>query len=120
MYTHKVGKYPDTKYFTTNVPVIVGSYSRLRREGGYGDNAEASELFIDKNDVITCVKLDYSGNTCFIKVNDPETTLNICDTYVPQKNDSNIKFECQTCFSFIDTCKCVQKEKLLNEKNNNI
>jgi hypothetical protein len=106
MCTREVGGYPNTKCFTTNVPVIVGVYLKMRNEGGYGDNAEASELFVDNNGVVTRVKLDYLGKTCFVKVDEPSSTQYICDTYVRQENDPNISFECQTCSFLIDACKC--------------
>ena len=62
--THKLGRYPNEKYFTTNTPRYVGKF--LRSEN-YRDQGFFS-YFIDNDGKEQRVDYSYEGNTCFREV----------------------------------------------------
>jgi hypothetical protein len=66
-WTRKEGKYPNEKYFTTNVPLYVGKFIETVREGGWGDGARIWSLFDDNGKVVR-VDYTYEGTTSFIEV----------------------------------------------------
>lgn len=67
LYTTRVGRWPNERYFTTNPLKYLGKYSRSTRMGGFGDGSRCSEYFIN-NGVEVEVEYDYEGKLCFREV----------------------------------------------------
>lgn len=66
LHTRSVGRYPDTKYYTTNIPIYVGKFIK-HISTGYGDSAQHYDIFNDNGKEII-VQYTYEGTTCFREV----------------------------------------------------
>lgn len=61
------GKYPNQKYYTTNIPLYVGRLIKTVT-GGCGDGRWRTDYFEDNYGTEHIVNYSYEGTTCFREV----------------------------------------------------
>ncbi|NBY40150.1 MAG: hypothetical protein EBQ66_04445 [Flavobacteriia bacterium] len=61
--TRTEGKYPNEKYYSTNLVLYLGRHVKSER-WGYGDSHGGAETF-ENNGIKHRIVYDYEGKTCF-------------------------------------------------------
>lgn len=86
-YTHRIGHFPNEKYYTVNKLRYVGKF--IRHEScGYRDNAIHWDIF-DNNGNEEIVNYTYEGTTCFIEVQ-PKMSADLKEELFGKINNNTI------------------------------